>query len=294
MRQQGRVTEWNDDRGFGFVTPLDGGSRIFVHISAFPHGGRRPRALDLVTYEVGQDERGRRRATEVNFLTPQPTVAGAGAHATSGIGSRRGLIVFTVAGLVLLAVVAGALSVSAFSMLSRRDRSKSISAVAISDVAGQPATSATAVPVSPGAAPSSPANAPTPAEKPPAASPKPKAKKPSKPAASADDELASAFANKTSDIEVTGSGVVSKVLSDDNNGARHQRFILRLPSGQTLLVAHNIDIAPRLSNLNVGDSVAFKGEYVWNAQGGLLHWTHHDPSGQHATGWLTHNGVTSR
>ena len=65
--------------------------------------------------------------------------------------------------------------------------------------------------------------------------------------------------------QVRGAGIVSRVLADDDNGSRHQRFILRLPSGQTLLMAHNIDLAPRIANLREGDTVEFSGEYVWNA-----------------------------
>lgn len=70
MGEQGRLTEWNDDRGFGFITPLDGGSRLFVHISEFPREHRRPFLNDLVVYMRSQDERGRPRATEVRFLAP--------------------------------------------------------------------------------------------------------------------------------------------------------------------------------------------------------------------------------
>jgi Protein of unknown function (DUF3465). len=51
-------------------------------------------------------------------------------------------------------------------------------------------------------------------------------------------------------------------LPDDEQGSRHQRFILRLASGRTLLVAHNIDLAPRIDGLQVGDQVAFSGEYI--------------------------------
>jgi hypothetical protein len=85
---------------------------------------------------------------------------------------------------------------------------------------------------------------------------------------------------------------VSRVLPDDLNGRRHQRFVLRLASGRTLLVAHNIDIAPRIQGLMEGDSVRFKGEYVWNEEGGVIHWTHHDPQGRHVAGWVKHNGKT--
>lgn len=92
--------------------------------------------------------------------------------------------------------------------------------------------------------------------------------------------------------QVQGSGVVVRILPDDEDGSRHQRFILRTPSGQTLLVAHNIDLAPRVSGLAVGDTVDYSGEYVWNAKGGVVHWTHHDPSGRHVAGWLKHAGQT--
>lgn len=107
-----------------------------------------------------------------------------------------------------------------------------------------------------------------------------------------DQVLADAFRNRTSSLQVEGSGSVIKLLPDDNDGSRHQRFILRLESGQKLLVAHNIDLAPRISQLQVGDEVAFYGEYEWNAKGGVIHWTHHDPQRRHVDGWLRHNGRT--
>ena len=100
------------------------------------------------------------------------------------------------------------------------------------------------------------------------------------------------FSGDQATREVSGQGTVIRVLPDDTRGARHQRFILRLPSGDTLLVAHNIDLAPRVAPLRIGDAIAFQGEYVWNPQGGLLHWTHRDPAGQHAAGWLRRDGQT--
>lgn len=132
MEHQGRLTQWNDARGFGFITPLSGGPRVFVHISAFQQRHRRPRLHDQLTHVIGVD---------------------------------------------------------------------------------------------------------------------------------------------------------------DTNGSRHQRLILRLASGQTLLIAHNIDIAPRIAALKSGDPIAFYGQYEWNAEGGVIHWTHRDPNGQHVAGWLKHNGM---
>ena len=104
--------------------------------------------------------------------------------------------------------------------------------------------------------------------------------------------LAQAFDNRQSNVQVKGAGEVSRVLSDDNDGSRYQRFILKLEFGQTLLVAHNIDLAPRISSLSVGDSVEFFGEYEWNSKGGVIHWTHHDSQGAHVSGWLKHDGRT--
>lgn len=111
-------------------------------------------------------------------------------------------------------------------------------------------------------------------------------------AATTDARLATAFERREYGLQVRGHGTVDRVLSDDNDGSRHQRFILRLGSGQSLLVAHNIDLAPRVAGLAVGDTVEFLGEYEWNDRGGVIHWTHHDPDGSHVGGWLRHAGHT--
>ena len=107
-----------------------------------------------------------------------------------------------------------------------------------------------------------------------------------------DAVLADAFQQRRRSLQVEGHGEVSRLLADDNDGSRHQRFILRLASGQTLLVAHNIDLAERVAGLEVGDTVAFFGEDEWSDRGGVIHWTHHDPDGSHVAGWLRHEGAT--
>ena len=107
----------------------------------------------------------------------------------------------------------------------------------------------------------------------------------------ADEALISdLYKNKKSDVQVSGSGVVVKVLPDDNDGIRHQKFILRLENGITLLVAHNIDLAPRLESLIESEIVEFNGEYEWNSKGGVIHWTHRDPNNRHIGGWLVYRG----
>ena len=105
-----------------------------------------------------------------------------------------------------------------------------------------------------------------------------------------DNALVTAFANEQSDLQIRGQGVVKKVLPDDTKGLKHQKFILQVNPGQTVLVAHNIDLADRLPGLRKGDTVGFYGEYEWTSQGGVMHWTHHDPSGRHIDGWLKYNG----
>lgn len=100
----------------------------------------------------------------------------------------------------------------------------------------------------------------------------------------------SAYENHQSDVQVKGSGTVIRILKDDNQGSRHQKFILKMLSGQTILIAHNIDLARKIDLIAKGDSVEFYGEYEWNQKGGVVHWTHHDPGGRHVGGWLKHNG----
>jgi hypothetical protein len=109
--------------------------------------------------------------------------------------------------------------------------------------------------------------------------------------ASADRTLAELFDQHRSGVQVTGAGTITRILADDDEGSRHQRFIVLLASGQTLLIAHNIDVAPRVEPLAVGDRVEFSGIYEWNSEGGLVHWTHHDPDGVHPPGWIEHDGT---
>jgi hypothetical protein len=103
-------------------------------------------------------------------------------------------------------------------------------------------------------------------------------------------QIIQAFHTKKSDVQVSGKGVVSKLLKDDNQGARHQKFLVKINAQQTLLFAHNIDLAPRVP-LQIGDEISFYGEYVYNPKGGIIHWTHHAPRGDHVAGWIMHNGI---
>lgn len=73
MRYVGRLREWNDDKGFGFVAPNGGGAEAFVHIKAFASASRRPVTGDLISYELGTGDKGRPRALQVRFAGESKT-----------------------------------------------------------------------------------------------------------------------------------------------------------------------------------------------------------------------------
>ncbi|MDP9282007.1 MAG: DUF3465 domain-containing protein [Chloroflexota bacterium] len=100
------------------------------------------------------------------------------------------------------------------------------------------------------------------------------------------------YAEKRSTVEVTAQGVVTSVLADDSGpSGMHQRFIIRLTgSTQTVLVDNNVTIGQRAPVLP-GNNVFVHGEYVWSDQGGLIHFTHHDPAHSHEGGWIELSGV---
>lgn len=110
--------------------------------------------------------------------------------------------------------------------------------------------------------------------------------------AAVDDQhkIMKAYQQQISNIQVQSKGEVKAILADDNDGSRHQKMILKLENGLTVLVAHNIDLAPRVEGLRKGEIVEFYGEYEYSPKGGVIHWTHHDPQGKHVDGWLKYQG----
>jgi hypothetical protein len=109
-----------------------------------------------------------------------------------------------------------------------------------------------------------------------------------------DSGLAKAFRERISGARVSCNGTVIIKLEDDLVDIRHQRFIVRLSSGQTLLVAHNIDLSKRIRKLGEGDRVGLCGEYVWNEKGGIIHKTHDHPWDGSPYGWVVHKMVKYR
>lgn len=67
MRFNGTLKSWNDDRGFGFIEPSQGGQEIFVHIKAFPSGTGRPAVGQSLSFEIAMGENGKKRAHAVQY-----------------------------------------------------------------------------------------------------------------------------------------------------------------------------------------------------------------------------------
>ena len=101
------------------------------------------------------------------------------------------------------------------------------------------------------------------------------------------DKIRQAADSQQSGWWLTTQGKVIKTLKDDTKGHQHQKFLIKLAPDITLLVAHNLDLAPRVP-LKKGDTIKIRGRYEWNNRGGVIHWTHHDPKGRKKDGWIYH------
>ena len=93
------------------------------------------------------------------------------------------------------------------------------------------------------------------------------------------------FEKIDSDTWIEVSGLVLRVLGDDEDGSRHQRFVLGISRKQTLLIAHNLGLADR-APIGIGDRVHIRGIYEWNDLGGVVHWTHRDPHSNEDAGYV--------
>ncbi len=90
-------------------------------------------------------------------------------------------------------------------------------------------------------------------------------------------------------VPLTVTAPVKKMLRYDDRGLPHEKFLLLLSNGSTILVAHNTKMAPYVP-IQEGDVVTVKGEFIWNAKGGLIHWTHHTDTPNHQGGYIEFKG----
>ena len=111
------------------------------------------------------------------------------------------------------------------------------------------------------------------------------------PAALDDREIIDDQTNQRVKVEVTVTARVKKLLPDDTRGLQHQKFLLILSNGTTILVANDLTYGQRVP-IEAGDVVKIHGEYIWNRLGGLIHWTHRSDTPRHESGWIEFNGHT--
>jgi len=253
-KSKGKLVRWLGNKGFGFIKPENGTDDVFIHISALKGMSRKPVVGDFIHFEMSKDAKGKTRAVNASI---------------EGVEQVLTLEPVTHKRKKEYSAQNNKRSYRQSPQVKKPSRSNKLIAVLIaivigiglnifklSDVDFTRTDEEQVIDVG------------------------------------GSGQLTRAFNNQQSDIQVTGVGTVIRKLSDDIKGSRHQRFILKLTSGQSLLVAHNIDLAPRINSLDEGDRVEFYGEYEWNSKGGVVHWTHHDPRGNHENGWLKHNGST--
>ena len=90
-------------------------------------------------------------------------------------------------------------------------------------------------------------------------------------------------------VPITVTAPVKKMLKYDDKGLPHEKFLMVLSNGTTLLVAHDTKMAPYVP-VQPGDTVTVHGEFIWNEKGGLIHWTHHSDTPKHQGGYIDFNG----
>jgi len=107
--------------------------------------------------------------------------------------------------------------------------------------------------------------------------------------AAGDEEAIRAQQGHMVKVEITVTAPVKKMLPDDTEGLPHEKFLIELSNGTTVLIAHDTKMAPRVP-LERGDTPTIHGEYIWNRKGGLIHWTHHTDTPRHEGGWIMFKG----
>ena len=101
MRYQGKLCDWKEDKGFGFVTPNGGGQRAFVHIKSFSNRQRRPVSGEIVTYEIAFDPMGRAQAENIAYFGEQPQRSESGKRSSAPLYIAALFFLFVTAAVAL-------------------------------------------------------------------------------------------------------------------------------------------------------------------------------------------------
>lgn len=234
----GKISSWNDKRGFGFITSENETKDLFIHISALKDMSRRPIIGDIIHFQVQTDSSGKKQA--INAIIE-------GVRVVNKKLIKLGNIFNSVVAAILCLV---------FLVLLGFELSKNFNQINLHSIF--PFLNTSKIKTS---------------------------------SSKTNNLINNLYKRRQSNVQVSGIGIVAKLLRDDTQRPRHQKFILKLANSQTLLVAHNIDLAQRINTLKLGDYVSFYGEYEWNYKGGIIHWTHKDPRNVHINGWLKHHGI---
>ncbi|RYZ84614.1 MAG: DUF3465 domain-containing protein [Proteobacteria bacterium] len=103
--------------------------------------------------------------------------------------------------------------------------------------------------------------------------------------------VAAVEARRRTNFVEGGGMVVTELLPDDNNGLKHQKWMVRLSNGAQMQAVYNSDMCPRVP-IKVGDIVSMGGQFIYSNEGPMLHWLHYDPRRERPDGYVEINGTS--
>jgi len=104
------------------------------------------------------------------------------------------------------------------------------------------------------------------------------------------ERITSAWHKKSSNLLVEVDARVVLLLPNRDDIKKLQRFLVELENGHRLEVAHDLELSENVP-VGVSSLIRLKGEFDYNENGGLIHWTHADPAGNRDGGWIEHNDM---
>lgn len=96
MRTQGTLTTWNEAQGHGLLSPEDGSADVYVHVSAMPHDGLRPRLGETLSWETDVGPDGKARATQIWRIGDRGAVAAAAKRRQDGARRKKAAVFWVV------------------------------------------------------------------------------------------------------------------------------------------------------------------------------------------------------